>query len=335
MPHRNPQFAHYIMKSTLKFCLGALASCALTFASVSAHAGPYTQMVVFGDSLSDNGNVFAATGGGLPVFPYLPGRFSDGQVWVEGLATALGLPALTPSLLGGTNYAWGGARSGSAPGSVPGVLTQLAIWGGNPANAFADPNALYVVVAGGNDMRDARGASSTAVSRQAAADAAAGNIAAAVSTLASRGARHVLISNLPDLGNTFEAVLLGLVANSSDVSQRFSTAISGLEAMLEALFPNLDIDMLDMAGITAAVRTDALTNGGATYGITNATRPCGTFAGSAGAACNVSLFSDALHPSAAGHALLAQAALQLVPEPATPLLVALALMGLVVLRRRA
>ena len=80
MPHRNPKSLPDIMKSAFKFCLGALASCALSFASVGVHAGPYSQMVVFGDSLSDNGNVFAATGGAQPVFPYLPGRFSDGQV---------------------------------------------------------------------------------------------------------------------------------------------------------------------------------------------------------------------------------------------------------------
>ena len=53
----------------------------------------------------------------------------------------------------------------------------------------------------------------------------------------------------------------------------------------------------DVAGLAADVRNDALTNGGAVYGITNVTAPCTGFAGSAafgGTACNVSAFSDAL-----------------------------------------
>src|SRR5437660_8377950 len=64
-------------------------------------ADPITQMVVFGDSLSDVGNVYAATGS--PPAPYYPGRYSNGPIWVERLAANLGLPAPTPSLLGGND----------------------------------------------------------------------------------------------------------------------------------------------------------------------------------------------------------------------------------------
>ena len=67
---------------------------ALSLASVGAHDGPCTQMVAFGDSQSDNGNAFIATWGAQPVFPFLPGRFSDGLVRVESLAAALRLAAL-------------------------------------------------------------------------------------------------------------------------------------------------------------------------------------------------------------------------------------------------
>src|SRR6266705_841732 len=79
-----------------------------------AWAGPYSNVFVFGDSLSDAGNVFVATGGAVPVSPpYFQGRFSNGPTYAADLATRLGVQA-TPSLLGGTNFAFGGAWTSSA-----------------------------------------------------------------------------------------------------------------------------------------------------------------------------------------------------------------------------
>ena len=210
-----------------------------------------------------------------------------------------------------------------------------------PSHAVADANALYVVVGGGNDMRDARTAftgnsAADDAGRQAAAQAAVNNLYASLSLLASRGAKHVLLANLPDLGQTPEAMLLGLQYASSDVSARFSALMVGLETLAEATL-GLDIDLLDLAGIANSVRADAISNGGGVYGITNVSAPCTGFALSAllgGTSCNVSSFSDALHPSARAHAIFAQEALRLVPEPASALLVLVALGGLVAQRRR-
>lgn len=326
------------MKSTLKRLIGALSVGLTLVAAAPAQAGPFSGLYVFGDSLSDTGNILLATGGALPVSPYLTGRFSDGPVWIDRLAQGLGLPdGAKPSLAGGNNYAFGGARTGAEPPppgglAIPGVLAQVAgLW--SPAYASADPNALYVVVGGGNDMRDARGPASTAESRQAAAAAAAANLFNSVALLASKGARHVLLSNLPDLGATPEAAALGLVAQSTDATNRFNALVAALEVQLESLF-SIQVDVLDMAGVGAAIRQDALTNGGAAYGITNVFTPCGTFTGSIGISCDVSLFSDALHPSARAHAILAEAALRLLPTPGTAGIAALGLALLLVTRRR-
>ena len=327
------------MKNVFSRLAGALSLAALFVATSPALAGPtYSNMVVFGDSLSDTGNLSIVTGGTQPPAgqPYFNGRFSDGPLWVETLAAGLNLPlASNPYLVGGSNYAFAGARTGTSS-APPGLLAQVGgIWG--PTHPLADPAALYVVVAGGNDLRDARSApSGTSATRQLAAQAAATNVFNSVALLAARGATHVLIANLPDLGATPEAALLGLTVESTDATVRFNALIGAFEATLEALFPGLDVDMLDMFGLGAAIRNDALNNGGATYGITNVTSPCAGFLFSSGAACNVSLFSDALHPSARAHALLGAAALALVvPEPASLALVVLALTGLVVVRRRA
>src|SRR6516165_7101387 len=97
----------------------------LGLANGPLRADPITQIVVFGDSLSDVGNTFAAKG--ITPAPYFQGHYSNGPIWVEQLAARLGLPAPLPALLGGTDFAFGGAETvmGVSPKGVPNVLTQV------------------------------------------------------------------------------------------------------------------------------------------------------------------------------------------------------------------
>lgn len=195
----------------------------------AAHAGPYSDLIIFGDSLSDTGNVLALTTAftpnPFPVYPAAPGRFSNGPVWTEVLAAGLGLPAgAQPANLlftgaavvpigapGGGNYAYGGARTGlgGSAGATTGLFGQLINWNGAPFGTTltraADPDALYVLMAGANDLRDARSTGDATL----VADAAS-NVVNAMALLAQAGARHFLISNLPDLGKTPEAVDAGV-----------------------------------------------------------------------------------------------------------------------------
>lgn len=119
------------MSTALK---GSLA--ALLFWATSALALPYSNLVVFGDSLADSGNNYLATGGAktavplsgptVPIYPYASGRDSNGPVWTEYFANSLGL-GLAPSLLGGNNYAFGGARvAGASP--VPTLQQQVGLY---------------------------------------------------------------------------------------------------------------------------------------------------------------------------------------------------------------
>jgi phospholipase/lecithinase/hemolysin len=322
---------------------------AAALASLPAHAGPFTNLFVFGDSLSDTGNLKILSPSDYPPpssGPYYDGRFSDGPVWVETLAADLGLAASTSPYFagtGGTNFAIAGARTGST-GSPPGVLAQVGgIW--FPAFGAADPNALYVVVGGGNDLRDARSTFQTrsradAAGREAAAEAAIGNLISSIGFLAAHGAKHVLVSNLPDLGTTPEARLIGLRYASTDVSRRFDALMP--ELLSAGVGFGLDMSFLDMAGLLGLITDDAKNHGGATYGITNVRSPCAGFLYSTGHACSSSLFSDALHPSAVTHHWIGEAAYAAVmqgrvtapvPEPETYALMAAGL-ALVAVRAR-
>lgn len=337
----------------------------------SAHAG-YADLVFFGDSLSDTGNVLSLTTAfappPIPNFSGAPGRFSNGPVWTEYLAAGLGLPTSAhPSNLifngsavvpigptGGKNYAFGGARTGlgGSAGATTGLLGQLVAWNGSVFGSAltraADPNGLYVVAAGGNDLRDARSAHpgntvADSVARGLAAQNTAQNIINTLFLLAQAGARHFLLSDLPDLGKTPEAQALGNTLASTDVTLQFNADLMADAAGLDALFLattgiDLDIRLMDFYSLNESVFNDATLNGGAQYGITNVSTPCITpvapgayyFPGATANNCNASAFSDALHPSAASHRLLGQlaldTALNTVPEPGSLALVLLALM---------
>lgn len=317
----------------------AFVACAVaaTLAPGTASALAFSDLVIFGDSLSDTGNLSLATGGAYPgtAQPYDGGRYSDGPVWTEYLAAGLGLShAATPYLTGGNNYAYAGARTGGVSGGIPGLLAQTAgIWGAS--HTVADPNALYVLVGGGNDMRDARSVvGGTDLTRQADALAAVGNLYQSMGYLASKGAKNVLISNLPDLGYSFEAVLLGKTAESSNASLHFNNLIGGLQTFGQSL--GMDVDVLDMNGALLAVR-----NSPGAFGITDIDHPCAGFAYSTGVSCSASLFSDVLHPSSRAHQIIANAAFQAlgvapVPEPETVVLMLAGLVMVVgVARRRA
>ncbi|HMW65246.1 MAG TPA: SGNH/GDSL hydrolase family protein [Accumulibacter sp.] len=359
--------------------LGASLICAIGF-SGQVHAG-YTDVVFFGDSLSDTGNVLSLTRAvGAPLFPNFsgsPGRFSNGPVWSEYLAegigladsarptqrilTAAGVVSLAqPGEVVGSNYAFGGARTGlgGSAGATTGLLGQLVAWNGstfvNSLTRAADRDALYVVFAGANDLRDVRSANfgttpaDSAARAAAAADVAQG-ISTAVALLAQAGARHFLLSSLPDLGKAPEALALdqapggaGKQAASTEVTLGFNAALAAQAAGVDALFNtnfgiDLDIKLMDVYGLFEAIINDARTTGGATYGISNVDAPCinpvapGVYfvpGSTAGSNCSVSAFSDDLHPSAAAHRQIGRLALATVPEPAS---LPLALGGLLLL----
>ena len=110
-------------------------------------AAPITSVIAYGDSLSDNGNLFGAIGF-PPSPPYFQGRASNGPVAVEYLAAALGVPLVDFAVFGATtgigNSNDGGTSTTLGIASLPGMASQLLVATG--------PGDLVVVWGGPNDF---------------------------------------------------------------------------------------------------------------------------------------------------------------------------------------
>ncbi|MDP2324933.1 MAG: SGNH/GDSL hydrolase family protein, partial [Gammaproteobacteria bacterium] len=206
---------------------------ALLVSMASTPAFAFSAMYVFGDSLSDTGNVSVATFGTVPAAPYAPGRFSNGPVWVETLSANLGLGAVNPSSLGGKNFAWGGAVTGPTLTSTFPTLTQQAAAYLGGVGGVADASALYVVWGGGNDVRAGNITNSVT------------NLSAIITSLASAGATTFLVPNLPDIGLTPEAIAAGPAAvfGATYLSTTFNAQLA---AAMPALASGLGVNIISL-----------------------------------------------------------------------------------------
>lgn len=224
----------------------------------------FSNLYIFGDSYSDVGNVFIVTKGAEPAPPYFNGRFSNGPLWVDHVAGFLGLPALKPSLAGGTDFAFAGAEvtapDVTAAGTIPSVPQQVALYL-QSAGGKADPHALYILEGGGNDILDATGGSPQQLGYQIALGIAESELA-----LRKAGARNFLI---PDLFNV--GLLPAAQANAAFASAATNAANEWLNRLLglEDFLEGIHIVRLDVFDLANAIQTDPTH-----FGFTNITAPC-------------------------------------------------------------
>ncbi|HKR53619.1 MAG TPA: SGNH/GDSL hydrolase family protein, partial [Chthoniobacterales bacterium] len=211
-----------IIMGISKFIIGVFLT--LPFL-VNTQAFAFTHIIVFGDSLSDDGNIAHRVrdtfGFSYPSsnFNYSDYRFTDDfntapaanlytGTWHEQLAkTFLSLPKATNSLDGGTNYAFGGATTNNGTQDRTVVNNPFPFTGGNftitidnigkqvndyLAGHSPDPNALYIIWGGGNDLFDDYSATSVG--------ATANRVGGLITRLVNAGARNFLVPNVPPLG---------------------------------------------------------------------------------------------------------------------------------------
>ncbi len=280
--------------------LAALTLAASATLATTASAQSYSRLVVFGDSLSDNGNLYRASGNTQPTSPpYFQGRFSNGPVFTE----LLGFTAanFNGSVTGSINFAYGGSRTDNNVAFPPGMRQQLTSYTG--AGGTFGPRDLVSVLGGANNIFQAMPAAGASPAPTAAIaptlTAAVNDINFIVNDIASRGAGTILVTNLPRLGITpqFRTSPASPLADYAG-----STFNSGLQAALmttAAARPNTNIILFDLAKVS-----DLLAGSPGLFGLTNVTESC--FTGTSVCANPDSyLYWDGVHPTAAGHRLIA------------------------------
>lgn len=287
----------------------------------AAATSPFSSLFVFGDSLSDNGNLFNAIG--APGAPYVQGRFSNGPVAAEYVAAYLGLTQ--PGQL--VDIAFGGAETGTGPFGI-GVLSQVAAFAGALGGNPAPQSGLYMVWAGANDLL---GVDLSILGDNAALTTLIGgavvNLNVAVKGLYDLGARNFLLPTLPNLGATPRLQALGpeAVVAGQVLSQVFNAVLTASYQQLAANLPDEKFYVFDTFTATnAAVATFHSFNGNTTDACVPAGLPN----------CDGYMFFDDIHPTTLTHALLGQQMAAAVPEPATMLMMAAGVAALLGVGRR-
>ncbi len=308
-----------------------VSALALALAGMStAQATDFTAVISFGDSLTDAGNVALVDGN-----PFTPPGASfttnPDQVYAQIVAQALGYTGAN-SLSGGSNYAYGGGcvRANSitftcsqSPGSFS-LTTQLGTYltanGGS-----ADPNALYTMWGGANDIFTyaalAGGGFITPTQAQQLTGLSALTMVGLVDTLQNAGAETIVVFNLPNLGATPYAAAVSAQTSFAGLTYAYNETLDGGIATLDD-----GIVAINVFGLFNEIIADP-----STYGFTNITGvACGTLSGSlacgpagdpayfyhyASGTNSTYLFADGVHPSGAAHAMLANVVLATIQAP--------------------
>lgn len=221
----------------------AFAATCLTAAAV-AEAAPYSDIVVFGDSVVDAGNIAALNPAWVPASKgYYQGRSSDGPVYTDLLYRDLFGTDMTRSTAGGTNYAYGGARvvdnSGFAVGgdAIPDLKAQIDSYVAKTGGT-ADADALYIVNMTGNDFVGLLSNTTGGLSAQDYADLVASTLREQIVRLDDLGVRHILMTDVPNtnfpqgflLQDAIDAAFAGLMIEAKLMTFSWSTFYTSLLA---------------------------------------------------------------------------------------------------------
>ena len=309
------------------------AACALALCAQAAQAQQFSSVVTFGDSLSDAGNT-TTVDGNAATFAGNSFTTNNDPVHTQIIAGYYGLNQ-QHSVIGGSNYAFGGscaqtATGAATPACVAPTLPRLNVQIGQyltPRGGVADPNALYTVLTGANDIFGAIGGGVWATSPQiiAGSTMVAGAVLANVTTLQTAGANYIVVYNLPDLARTPQF-------NTAPAAQQqaFNLASVTYNAALSAGLTGRD----GIIPVNLFALVNEVIASPATFGFSNVTGiACGpgmpgvvssAACGAVGsgnpftytAGTNESfLFADGVHPTGAGHRLVASVVTSTIAAP--------------------
>lgn len=291
----------------LKAALCAAAATAALIAAPASAQRITNNIVAFGDSYADDGNLFELLGIPRPA-SYPNGRFSNGTNFVDTMGLLLGRPI--------QNFAIGGAFTGAGningPG-IPGFTTewQSFLAGGGPA-AFPrttgrfDPNDLLVISIGGNDARAYRLGGGTTAGAAAAAAPKVVEATAGLNALVNAGARNITFL-AGDVGRLPEAIGQPSAAAGSAFSAAFNTGMRGTLATYAN--QGVIVNYLDVNLIGDRV----IANPGA-FGLGSAGASTAADV-AAGNADRFLFYADNVHLSSAGFAIVGRYAVRQLEAP--------------------
>lgn len=310
----------------MKLVRTALAA-ALALAAAPVFAQTYSQTVFFGDSLTDSGFYRPFLVQQNPQAGIL-GKFTTnpGLVWAEYLADYYGTsaaPAWGLTTTGvvnatGSNFAAGGARITLQPGFPPSPPTSFAPSLSMQIGAYlarnggrADPNALFTVWGGANDLFFNLNGLTTQAQFLTAATQQVGLVA----TLQGAGARYIMVPTMPDVGQTPFGLSQGAAGSAG-----ITALVNGYN---QTLFGGLAQGGLRVIPLNTFSLLREISAAPGTYGFSNVTLPacgatssliCGPGNYPAGAQSNFA-FADGVHPSTAAHEILADYAVSMLEGP--------------------
>ncbi|STY28380.1 lysophospholipase A [Legionella wadsworthii] len=278
-------------------------------------ATPLHNIVVFGDSLSDNGNLYRFMKFQLPPSPpYFEGRFSNGPLWIEHLINSYFPENPSAHLL---DYAYGGAGVSEEEGDDE-VLFTLR----REVNDYlsdhqdkASEDSLYVIWIGANnylafpsDMDETLHNVNTGIIHS-------------MQRLVQKGAKHILVVNLPDLGRTPAAIEFDSVETMTAYTREHNNLLSKSIDDLKHEYPDVEWLYYDLYQAF-----DEMMAHPQDYGFNNITETCvnsvvdditknsvlkmvASVKPSINSdACTGYLFFDLVHPTALAHKILGERA---------------------------
>ena len=299
---------------------GAIAATLLF--SAAASASQFSKVVVIGDSLSDAGNLSLALGSPTP------SRFTTnpGFTAPEMVASGLGLP-VKASLLGGTDYAFGGAGlvNNSSAGPIPTLPQQLQMYLAANGGA-ADSHALYSVWGGANDIFYLTATSSNPNVLAAGTQAAAQTELGLIGALQTAGAKYAVVYNLPDIGKTPSGMAGGAAASAG--ATQLSVLFNG---QLNSGLIDLSSKGMNIIPVNSFALLNEVIANPAAYGFSNVTAPACTGGGGSSLQCGPQgsgapvtyaagtdqtyLFADGVHPTQGADRLISQVVLSELAAP--------------------
>lgn len=243
--------------------------CLWILSGQSMPANQFDSFVMFGDSLTDNGNLYAYMWGYMPVSPpYFDGHFSNGQVWAEYLYHDW----YGEQNIGGfQDYAVGGAgavisRKGNLPFSLSIEINDYWYW-----HTYGKPTStLFSIWIGANNYLN--GPTDVDAITTSVVDA----IGNAIDNLVTKGGDKFLIANLPDLSVSPYVIKYGDVALLKELTDVHNQKLADKVEGLKQKYPDITLIYFDVHTLLDKAMLDP-----SKYHLTNVAEPCylGTYSG--------------------------------------------------------